>query len=73
MNIEQLKQQYPLVEKLIQLEPVAWFNPNITTLEEGLPYVGLNQTDVQEASDRLVRFAPSFAKPFLKPKKLRGF
>lgn len=58
MNIEQLKQQYPLVEKLIQLEPVTWFNPNITTLEEGLPYVGLNQTDVQEASDRLVRFAP---------------
>ena len=72
MNIEQLKQQYPLVEKLIQLEPVTWFNPNITTLEEGLPYVGLNQTDVQEASDRLVRFAPYLCQAFPEPQKTQG-
>ncbi|MCU9998122.1 D-serine ammonia-lyase [[Pasteurella] aerogenes] len=72
MNIEQLKQQYPLVEKLIQLEPVTWFNPNITTLEEGLPYVGLNQTDVQEASDRLVRFAPYLCQAFPETEKTQG-
>ena len=72
MNIEQLKQQYPLVEKLIQLEPVTWFNPNITTLEEGLPYVGLNQTDVQEASDRLVRFAPYLCQAFPETQKTQG-
>lgn len=72
MNIEQLKQQYPLVEKLIQLEQVTWFNPNITTLEEGLPYVGLNQTDVQEASDRLVRFAPYLCQAFPETQKTQG-
>lgn len=72
MNIEQLKQQYPLIEKLIQLEPVTWFNPNITTLEEGLPYVGLNQTDVQEASDRLVRFAPYLCQAFPETQKTQG-
>ncbi|MFZ7173321.1 D-serine ammonia-lyase [[Pasteurella] aerogenes] len=72
MNIEQLKQQYPLVEKLIQLDPVTWFNPNITTLEEGLPYVGLNQTDVQEASDRLVRFAPYLCQAFPETQKTQG-
>lgn len=72
MNIEQLKKQYPLVEKLIQLEPVAWFNPNITTLEEGLPYVGLNQEDVQAASDRLARFAPYLCQAFPETQKTQG-
>lgn len=72
MNIEQLKKQYPLVEKLIQLEPVEWFNPNITTLEEGLPYVGLNQEDVQAASDRLARFAPYLCQAFPETRKTQG-
>ena len=61
MNSDQLNQliaQHPIVKDLIELKETAWFNPNFTTLAEGLPYVGLNQTDIDDARDRLVRFAP---------------
>lgn len=63
-NIQQLITDFPLIQKLIDLEEVSWFNPNITSLEEGLPHVGLNKTDIQAASDRLTRFAPYLAKAF---------
>ena len=67
MNKEQivkLIEQYPLVQQLIDLKELVWFNPNITTLEEGLPYVGLTAEDVKDASDRLKRFAPYLCKAF---------
>ncbi len=67
MNTDQIKQlvtDYPLVQQLIDLQELAWFNPNITTLAEGLPYVGLDQNDVKDASDRLKRFAPYLCKAF---------
>lgn len=67
MNKEQIAkliEQYPLVQQLIDLKELVWFNPNITTLEEGLPYVGLTAEDVKDASDRLKRFAPYLCKAF---------
>ena len=57
-DIQKLTQTYPLIEKLIRLEPTEWFNPNITTVSEALPYVGLTLADVADASERLTRFAP---------------
>ena len=57
-QIQQLTQQYPIVKTLIELKETIWFNPDFTTLEEGLPYVGLNQADIYDARDRLARFAP---------------
>ena len=62
--IQQLTQKYPLVEQLIALQEVNWFNPNITSLKEALPYVGLSATDIEDASDRLSRFAPYLALVF---------
>ncbi|WCE28824.1 D-serine ammonia-lyase [Vibrio sp. SCSIO 43137] len=64
MNINQLIEQYPLVKKLIGLEEVSWFNPSVTSLKEALPYVGLSTKDIQDANDRLTRFAPYLAKAF---------
>ena len=63
-KIEQLVADFPLVNKLIALEEISWFNPKITTLKEGLPYVGLDLSDIKDASDRLMRFAPYLAKAF---------
>ncbi|MDK2605154.1 D-serine dehydratase, partial [Vibrio vulnificus] len=57
-NIDQLTEQYPLVKELIELKEISWFNPSITNLEEGLPYVGLGAENIQDASGRLKRFAP---------------
>ena len=63
-HTELLIEQYPLVKELIELKEVAWFNPAITTLEQGLPYVGLGAANIKDASDRLTRFAPYLAKAF---------
>tara|TARA_R110001592_G_scaffold318826_1_gene596071 strand:- start:4854 stop:6182 length:1329 start_codon:yes stop_codon:yes gene_type:complete len=64
LNIQKLISEFPLLEQLIKLQEVSWFNPSITTLEEGLPYVGLNAHDIKDASDRLKRFAPYLAIAF---------
>ena len=64
LNIQNLITEFPLLEKLIALQEISWFNPNITSLEEGLPYVGLNHNDIKAASDRLTRFAPYLAQVF---------
>lgn len=72
INIEQLTEQYPLVKELIELKEVPWFNPSITRLEEGLSYVGLGSEDIQDASQRLKRFAPYLAKAFPETAKTNG-
>ena len=63
-NITQLMADFPLTQKMIALKEVSWFNPNTTSLQEGLPYVGLDNNDIQDASDRLARFAPYMVKAF---------
>lgn len=71
-NIDQLTEQYPLVKELIKLKEISWFNPSITSLDEGLPYVGLNAENIKNASDRLQRFAPYLAKAFPETAKTGG-
>lgn len=56
-QIQDLVTHYPIVKDLIELKETVWFNPSFTTLEQGLPYVGLTQADIDEARDRLQRFA----------------
>lgn len=63
-NIEALIKLFPLLAPLIDLKEVCWFNPNITSLAEGLPYVRLDEKDIQAASERLARFAPYLMKAF---------
>ena len=71
-DIAQLISQYPLVQTLISLEPVTWFNPNATTLAAGLPHVGLDQRDVADASARLARFAPYLCQAFPETRAMQG-
>ncbi len=63
-NTEELQKQFPLLTQLIDLKEVCWFNPNVTSLEEGLPYVGLDAKDIHAASQRLKRFAPYIMQAF---------
>ncbi len=64
LNVDKLISDFPLLQQLVVLDEVTWFNPNITTLEQGLPYVGLGDKDIHDASLRLQRFAPYLAKAF---------
>lgn len=64
IDINKLKNDYPLVRDLVDLKEVVWFNPNVTSTDQGLPYVGLTQNDVMDALARLQRFAPYLMKAF---------
>ncbi|RBW44967.1 D-serine ammonia-lyase [Psychromonas sp. B3M02] len=64
LNIDKLIDHFPLLKTLIALQPVSWFNPEITPVEQGIKQVGLNQLDIQQASDRLARFSSYLMKAF---------
>ncbi|VUS47009.1 D-serine ammonia-lyase [Klebsiella spallanzanii] len=64
--------QFPLLEELIALKEITWFNPSTTSLAEGLPHVGLTTEDVQDAHARLDRFAPYLAEAFPETAATRG-
>ncbi|RAJ01958.1 D-serine ammonia-lyase [Aeromonas salmonicida] len=71
-DISQLIAQFPLVRSLIALEPVTWFNPKASTLAVGLPHVGLDGSDVADASARLARFAPYMCEAFPETRASKG-
>ncbi|AJJ10576.1 D-serine ammonia-lyase [Yersinia rohdei] len=71
-EIDKLITDFPLVKKLINLEEVTWFNPQATTVEKGLPYVGLAQRDVTDAEARLRRFAPYLCQAFPETQPTNG-
>ncbi|WP_421345043.1 D-serine ammonia-lyase [Aeromonas veronii] len=72
IDVQKLTAQFPLVQSLIALEPVSWFNPNTTTLAAGLPYVGLDNRNVADASARLARFAPYMCEAFPETRASNG-
>lgn len=63
-NKHSLESQFPLLKRLVALEEIHWFNPNSTTLEVALPFVGLDEKDIRDASQRLKRFAPYITDAF---------
>lgn len=63
-DVKKLIYDFPLVKDLVDLKEVVWFNPNITTAEQGLFYVGLTLEDVIDAQERLTRFSPYLVKAF---------
>ncbi|MBG6242415.1 MAG: D-serine ammonia-lyase [Candidatus Symbiopectobacterium sp. Dall1.0] len=64
IHIKTLIERDPLMACLVALRDVTWFNPESTTLAEGLSYVGLGIADVQAADARLRRFAPYLRQVF---------
>lgn len=69
-EIEKLKEEYPLLNKLIATEEVFWVNPNMEKYETAIKDSPLNEENVKDAEERLKRFAPYIAKVFLKRKRL---
>lgn len=71
-TIQTWKDQHPLLNKLILLEEILWFNPNIENYYIGLKKSPLTHEDVRDAEERLKRFAPYIAKVFPETKKMNG-
>ncbi|PHA32061.1 D-serine ammonia-lyase [Bacillus wiedmannii] len=71
-GIENLKEEYPLLNKLIETEEVFWLNPNMEKYETAIKDSPLNEGDVKDAEERLKRFAPYIAKVFPETKETGG-
>ena len=63
-KLEALMETHPLIKELIALNEVTWFNEKIAPAAEGLKDVGLDASDIKDASDRLGRFASYLVKAF---------
>lgn len=53
-----------VVQQLSTHTPLLWHNPQCLSTIEGLQHVGLTLEDVQDAAERLQRFAPLIAEAF---------
>lgn len=56
--------EFPKLEILMENEVTDWFNPNVKNTAEGLKEVGLTSEDIEDARDRLKRWAPYLAQVF---------
>lgn len=63
-EISKWKEEFPLLQDIINLEQVLWTNPDYSSFEEGMVGVSLSDADVLDAQKRLERFAPYIAQVF---------
>jgi len=71
-EVTKWKQKLPLIEKIIACEEVLWINPLLESITTGIPKTGLTLENVEDASQRLKRFAPYIAKVFPETKNSNG-
>lgn len=71
-EIEKLKEEYPLLNKLIEIEEVFWVNPNMEKYETAIKDSPLSEENVKDAEERLKRFASYIAKVFPETKETKG-
>lgn len=70
-TLHELKKEYPLMNKITNLEPVIWMNPNLTRVAD-LKNVGFNKDDIMQANALWERFAPFLAESFPEIKNTEG-
>lgn len=56
--------QYPLLQQVMKKEEVLWVNPLVENTESALGKLTIHEGDVQDAANRLERFAPYIARVF---------
>lgn len=71
-GLENLKEEHPLINKLIETEEVFWLNPNMEKYETAIKDSPLNEENVKDAEERLKRFAPYIAKVFPETQEMGG-
>lgn len=71
-TIEEWKQEYPLLQKIMATEEVFWTNPQLATCNGRIDSLELGIHDIVEAEQRLIRFAPYLAKVFPETREKNG-
>ncbi|MBR5783506.1 MAG: D-serine ammonia-lyase [Clostridia bacterium] len=63
-SVAQLQVDYPIIKRLAELEETTWINSGRLPSEKAVAQCPLTMADVQDASDRLDRFADYFKVAF---------
>ena len=63
-SIAQWMEEYPIMKEIAALQETAWINPGLLPFDEAMKDCPLTMADVQDASDRLDRFADYFKVAF---------
>ena len=71
-NLNQWKEKEPLIQKLMDREEVLWQNPLLESTTSGLKKTKVSVSDVQDAAERLNRFAPYIERVFPETKDSGG-
>lgn len=60
----ELEQRIPVITAIARAEEGCWANPGLTAAKPALEKLPLSRADVDDAEDRLLRFAPFFRRMF---------
>ncbi|PGM52076.1 D-serine ammonia-lyase [Bacillus sp. AFS053548] len=72
IDIQAYIEKYPILKKLMNFEEYLWLNPNVETFQKAMKMSPLTQDDVNDADERLKRFAPYISKVFPETKDTNG-
>ena len=64
--------ELPMLKDIMATKEVFWINPRYDIFKNAIKNISLNEEDVQEAENRLVRFAPLISKLFPETKASNG-
>ncbi len=71
-TIQDWIKEYPLIGELVDVKEVFWTNPKKEPYQTGAKKLPLNENDVKDAEERLMRFAPYIAKVFPETRENNG-
>ena len=71
-TIDEWKQECPLLQQIIATEEVFWINPQLETCNNRIDNMPLGITDIEDAEQRLLRFAPYLVKVFPETQEKNG-
>jgi D-serine dehydratase len=71
-SINEWKEEYPLLKDIVDTKEVFWINPKCKDFQQAIENININESDVKEAEERLIRFAPYIAKVFPETENTKG-
>lgn len=71
-TIKEWEEKYPLMSKIISTDEVFWTNSKYEKFTDAIKKISLSEKDVEDAEERLNRFAPYIAKVFPETQKTNG-
>ncbi|MEH7252622.1 D-serine ammonia-lyase [Neobacillus niacini] len=71
-TIKEWEAEYPLMSKIISTDEVIWTNSKYEKFADAIKKISLSEKDVEDAEERLNRFAPYIAKVFPETQKTNG-